>query len=515
MRINRFFPLLLIIIISLFFRFYNFKEFHFWGGDEEVLTATIRHIIWDKSPTLLVQNANLGFGLGPFYHYFLTPFYWIFNFDLVKVQAVASLLGVATTILVYLSGKEIGGKRLGLISGFLYASSFFISIFDRRLVHLTLDPIMAAISLFALVKIANKKYNYLPLLSIPIGFSFHADASLVVLVIAIIYALIYFRIPLRNKYGLYALLILGVFLLPLVAAEVVYKGAVIKPMITSLLRRGESQSASNFFIYTPWEFTSVLGRVFLTPPSNYIEQHFFYSFDNPKPLFSPVTQYFIALLFIIGLFLILKKRNDRGYKVVWFLTLGFISGILIYSLLLKNNFYQHYYMIFYPVFIVFASIVILEVTNNHPKILYSTLAFYFFINLYSLLNSSVKYPLYRKIDLVEKSLGVVGTKKFALYSSGDPYIHGGGWTELYTLAGHYPAKSYWYEFWRWIYQAYSLFPGPIQEEDPEIVVSVYKQGDIVTAPGKKIEDYVYKDLTIEVLDNCRGSFSPTPLDKCK
>src|SRR3989344_1838224 len=93
--------LFLILAISFFFRFYNFKEYQFWNADDEVITAVIRHIIWDKSPTLLVPNSFLGFGLGPFFHFILTPLYFITNFNLVLIQAFATLLGVLTTYIVY------------------------------------------------------------------------------------------------------------------------------------------------------------------------------------------------------------------------------------------------------------------------------------------------------------------------------------------------------------------------------------------------------------------------------
>src|SRR3989344_1317663 len=93
--------LLAIITISLFFRFYNFKELQFWNADDEVITAVIRHIIWDRSQTLLVPNSFLGFGLGPFFHFILTPLYFATNFNLVMVQSLASILGVLTTFIVY------------------------------------------------------------------------------------------------------------------------------------------------------------------------------------------------------------------------------------------------------------------------------------------------------------------------------------------------------------------------------------------------------------------------------
>ena len=208
--------LLGIIFLAAFFRFYNLRELQYWSIDEELLTATVRHIVWDRSPSLLVQNVAVAFGLGPFYHYFLTPFFFISKFNLVLLQAIASILGLLTVLFVYWAGEMMAGKKFGLICAFIYSSSFLISFFDRRLSHLTLDPIMGAFAFFLLAKIIKyKQYRYAPLLAVPIGFSFHADPSLVVLVIAIFASFVIFRFKIPNKYLIWTAVILGVFFLPL------------------------------------------------------------------------------------------------------------------------------------------------------------------------------------------------------------------------------------------------------------------------------------------------------------
>lgn len=498
-----FFLLLVIISVALFFRFYNFREYHYWSGDEEVLTATLRHIIWDRSPTLIVQNANLGFGLGPFYHFFLTPFYYLLDFDLVSLQAIGSLLGVLTTFLVYLGGKEIGGKKLGFISSFLYASSFFVSLFDRRLVHLTLDPIMAALTFFLLAKVVKKNYKFLPFLAVPIGFSFHVDASLLVLVIGIAACWIYFKIPVFSKYTFLGLLILGIFSLPLIMAEIYYKGAVTKPMIQSISDRLKvaKEVPAGFVAFQSQEFFAVLGRVIFTVPSQYIEEHFFYSLKNPSPLFSPIPQFIVVLAFIVSFLLIFKERKNKADLVLWFLTASFILGIVIYNFFLRSNFFQHYFMVFFPIFILIFGKALSLLYQKSKLVFFIFLGFYLIVNFYTLINSSVRYPLYRKISLVNSSFKSIGSNNYSIYSSGDPYIHGGGWTELYTLSKHPPVKSYWYDFWGWIYAAYSLFPGPVQEEDPEVIVLIYKKEDKTDVYGKLIGSYNFKDIKIDILKN--------------
>src|SRR3989338_3066867 len=138
--------LLFIIIIAVFFRFYNFKELQFWNADDEILTATIRHIIWDKSPTLLIPNLFLEFGLGPIFYYLLTPFYLITNFDLVNLRIIASVIGLATTYFIYLAGRSLKDNNVGLIAAYLYASSFLVAL------RPTLNGLMAVLALWCLLK---------------------------------------------------------------------------------------------------------------------------------------------------------------------------------------------------------------------------------------------------------------------------------------------------------------------------------------------------------------------------
>ena len=98
-----------IILLAAFFRFYNFRELQYWDLDDEVFTSVMRHIVFDKSPTLLVPNAFLEFGQGPYFHWIMALFYALTKFDLVTVRVFSSLLGIATTLLVYITARSIGG----------------------------------------------------------------------------------------------------------------------------------------------------------------------------------------------------------------------------------------------------------------------------------------------------------------------------------------------------------------------------------------------------------------------
>jgi len=505
------YPLIFILIIAAFFRFYKFLEFQYWSGDEEVLTAVIRHIIWDRSPILIIPNSNLGFGLGPFFHYLLSPIYFITNFNLTITAGFASIFGVATTYLMYLAGKELKDEKLGLIASFLYSSSFLMALFDRRLWPLTLDPFFAIFTVLILSKVIKRNYRLIPLLAMPIGFSFHSDPTLLVLLISILLIWVIYRLPIINKNVLFLLFGIGIFIAPLVLAEIHYNGAVTKPIVQSLTRplRGENVTNFGFNYFNVNTAPKIFSKIIWTAPNNFIEQEFCYCNTPKEPLF-PISIFIFTVVFAVS-FLALFRYKSYGFRrevntILWVVLISFFAGLLVYNLLFKGIFNEHYFVVILPILILLLSQTFYLIYLRYRIIFFLFIAIYFILNFHTLLNSSVKYPLYKKIALVKSSLNIVGNNKFSLYSSEDPYIHGGGWTELYTLKKHPAVKSYWYDYWDWIYQAYSLYPGPIQKEDPEKIVWIQKENEPIKSNLPVIASYYFKDLKFLIFDNSRPNY---------
>lgn len=495
--------LIAILAISAFFRFYKFEAFQYWSGDEEIMAAVIRHIVWDKSPTLLIPNANLEFGLGPFYHYILAFFYFITDFNLVALQSIASVLGVATTFLVYKVGYELLGRKFGLISAFVYASSFFIAIHDRRLWPLTPDSFFMALTIYLLVRLIKGKKKWSFLLALPTGFAFHSDPTLLVVIFIVFFFWAVYRFSIGRKNVILAFLILGFFALPFLLADIRYNGAFHKPLLQSLTKplRGEGVTSHHYRLFRLTDLSQVLSKVVFVSPSNFLEEEFCYC-EAPK---APLAIVGTLLVFLFPVMVIVLNKKHKNYKSTFNATLipilSLFIGIFIFNFLFKGNFHQHYFVIILPVFAIIVGFIIYFFVGKKPYILALILAAFFLINFYSLVNSEIKYPLAEKLSLVKGSLKTVSSEKFALYSSENPYIQGGGWTELYTLSGNPAVKSYWYKYLGWIYAAYSLYPTTLQNEDPGKIVLI-KKIDEDTETGQKVLDrQVYKDIELLVIDN--------------
>lgn len=494
-----------ILLVSAFFRFYNFFNFQVWTGDDETLAASIRHIVWDRSPLLLIPNTFLEFGLGPFYYYFLSVFFFLTNFNLVLVQSVASVIGFITTYIIYLCGKSLKNGQVGLIAAFIYATSFFAAVFDRRVWPLNPGPFLSALTVFCIIKIIKRDYRFIALLAVPLGFVFHTDLSMFILIMGTTVIWVVYKFPLMNKYVAVFFVILGIFASTFVLAEFKYNHAVSGPILKSITRplRGETiTSAKVYSTFGVFDVADVLTGIFFTNQTKSIESLLCHGscLRQTLPL-SPFSQIILTALFLTSFYRTFKKPRRSDLKtVLWIMGGSFILGLFVYNRVFHANFSAHYFLVIIPVLILIAA-ENLDFFLKRRLFLYFILFIYFSFNTLALFNSSAKYPLYEKISLVQKSSPHLTGQKFAIRSSPDGEIQGGGWTELFVLNGTAPVKSYWYDFGEWMYQAYSLTPVPLQKEDPSKIVLIQKEYEDLDKNENVIRRFNYKDIELIVIEN--------------
>lgn len=89
-----------ILLISIFLRFYKVQDLFVFTGDEEHQLSIAQTI---------VKNFHTEFYLGPFWEYFGALWLYVSRGDPAIVAYIASLIGVATTLLVYVTGRIILG----------------------------------------------------------------------------------------------------------------------------------------------------------------------------------------------------------------------------------------------------------------------------------------------------------------------------------------------------------------------------------------------------------------------
>lgn len=512
-KINLFHPLsiLTILVLSFVFRFYNFQNLQYWSADEETAAAVVYRMIAQKTISLVSFNANLGVSVGSFFHVLSVPVFLISFLNPVLILLITSGLGLITTLLIYWAGKLIGGHRLGLISAFLYSSSFLIGIYDRRWWTLTPNPLLATIAVISLIKIVSYKRSIflIPLVG-SIGFAFHSDPSLAVIALASLFTFIYFRPKFSKKALVLGSLTLLVFVAPLVLFEFRHPGTIINPLMKSVGKGGTVNLMNINFspIVVP---VKTVGMILAPTPTKYLENQFDFSKTLEKPYFSPLPEIVGGILIIYPLYLILKRKLKQitQMQAVVILNLFFISfiiGTAIWRFLYHKGIEQHYFTVMFPIAILMVSCSLSKLTENKKLLLAAILLIFLFLNIRVLLNSSLQYPLARKVVLVKELSKEIGPSDFSLYVLEGGWLGVGGWTELFIFNSKHPKKSYIYPYYDWIYRTHSLYTVTPTTVDQEKIVII---GTSVNLPYDKSKEIARKrEGNIEgvVLDNSNSWF---------
>jgi len=157
--------LLGILLFAAFLRLYRIQDYMTFLGDEGRDALVVYGILHGKF-TLLGPTASVGgFFLGPIYYYFTTPFLWLFNYNPVGSSVMVALFGTATVFLVYKIGSEFFGRRVGLMSAFLYSIAPLVIAHSRSSWNPNLVPFFSLLTLYLVYKAVNKNKAKLFILS--------------------------------------------------------------------------------------------------------------------------------------------------------------------------------------------------------------------------------------------------------------------------------------------------------------------------------------------------------------
>ena len=490
--------LLIILLISAFFRFYKPFELQYWSGDEELVYMIERKMLVEKRPVLISPNSQISSSLGSYYHLLSLPLFALARGRVELVLLAGSLLGVITTYIMYLAGKELGGKRVGLIAALLYGASTLAALSDRRWWPLSVDPFLAVLAYLSLSRFIKGKTSALILLMLPIGFAFHADPSILALVAGILLTWIIFRIPIWRKSYLPAMIVLGVFFLPLVLFEYRHPGAIFKPLFNFIQSPFLKQEKGlTFNLERIDNHLVAFTRALLLRPSNNIEKTFYYELVDSSPLGYPLSPALIGAFLIVTLGTIVKEKKSRkNILPAWLLLGGFLIGGEIYIATFKMQaLYQHYYVIIIP-------IVMLLVAGGLERIIFRKnvflglviLAIYLSLNVHTLVTSKMKYPMSDKVQLTKKVSEIIQDKTYSVTATEEGYVYGGGMTALLIDdLGKPPVHSYIYDPWDWIYRSHGLFPIDAPKLPAELRVhfsTIESDGDeMIDDQGIKLNEY--------------------------
>ena len=79
--------------------------------------------------------------------------------------------------MVYLVGREIKDKKLGMVAAGLWSFSYLANVYDRHFWALYWGPLVSLVVIFSLHKIIKGHHKFVYLLAATIAFAIHADLS--------------------------------------------------------------------------------------------------------------------------------------------------------------------------------------------------------------------------------------------------------------------------------------------------------------------------------------------------
>lgn len=189
----------------------------------------------------------------------------------------------------------------------------------------------------------------------------------------------------------------------------------------------------------------------------------------------------------------------------------FVISTEIFQAVFKLPIHQSYFTVIFPVILLLISYSLVKTIKNNYA-LSAILLLFLTINLYTLFNSTFKYPLAQKEKLIQDLSKEIGSSDFSLYAVGDAWFHGGGWTGLFILNNKHPKKSYIYYFYDWMYKAHSLYTVTPTNEDQEKIVVIGPTGKTPNTNLKVLFSENVGNIEGNIFDNSNYSFDPQTLN---
>lgn len=209
----------LLFLSFIFLRSYQPEVKSPFGYDQVDNAWTAKNIIVDHRLPLVGMQAkgNTGFYIGPYYYYFLVPFYLITSLDPIASNLVAVVTAIITFLVIYFVTRSIFNEKVALFALFINSFSSYILELDRVQWPASFITPISFLFFYCLHKLILGKYQYLIMLTVVFGFSLHIHFTSIFYIIFFLLSLT--LIPKRRKllkYILHSIPILALFTWPII-----------------------------------------------------------------------------------------------------------------------------------------------------------------------------------------------------------------------------------------------------------------------------------------------------------
>lgn len=379
-RLN-YLPLLIFLTIGSYLRlfgvFTNSFAFTYDVGRDMLALYNIVH--FHKLVLIGATTGLPGVFYGPWWYYFLTPFFILFSGNPQGIAFLMAVIGILLILFAYILGKKIGGNEMGIImSGLVSVSPNLISL-SSQIWNPNIAPLFVIFTLFSIYKIITSKNPPIHYLILGFLLAINMDLEIVfglLLSVGIVLSILIVQRP-KIKPKSIVLFIIGflIVFLPRIVFDLRHQFLMSKSFMGFFIHGGSSGSTSIFAL--------------LVNRSNFMFDQFNSTISNGSVFLG-----LILILFIFFSLFISKKEKD-----VLVTKFTKISIITIFVFLLGTLFFSHdiwpHYLVGLPIFfILLVSIALYKIKEifKNRFFAYSVFILLFLINLnpISILNGVTK-----------------------------------------------------------------------------------------------------------------------------
>ncbi len=378
--------LLIILILGLIFRLYNFEKGFSFAHDQDLYSWIAKDIVINHHNRLVGQITSVdGVFIGSFYYYLMALFYKIGDMNPMMAVIPTVLIGLLTIWSFYYVVKKHFGIKSGLWAAFIYSVSFGAAVFDRWSVPTQPTVLWSVWFLYTILESLRGNLKVLPLYAFLCGFVWQLHIALLpILPLPILgYILsnnnILTIFDKKNiKLTFISIFIFCLTMSPFFVFEVKHNFSQIKAMTVGI--NVDKGGPTGFFKVNKVIETS--GREF--------QQRLWWDFDV-----NGVNQYWIGLL-IVSLFLIIKKILTKNIFIVfglWYVL------ILLAQFTSKRIVSEYYFTNLLPIYILLLAVFLAQIKYKILSFLF--IFVYLFFNLKWLFTKSDDYEsYYYKMEVV-------------------------------------------------------------------------------------------------------------------
>jgi 4-amino-4-deoxy-L-arabinose transferase-like glycosyltransferase len=398
---------LLAVVIGFYLRFHAINSTQEFGWDQARDAWKVRDILRGQ---LVLDGPITGAGripIGPFYFYFLAPFFFLTHLDPVGSNYSVMAAYLINICVFYIVSKKLFSEKVALIGSFIYIVSFYLIHQSQIQYNVSLVPAVSLLIYYGIYQLYQKKYYWFPILAALAGLFFHLHFTFIFIPPIILLSLLFFKDWRQSiKYIIPSLFVYLLFFIPTILFDI--QGA-----------HGESYRIKDF-------------------NNSYIQSfHFrFFLFRLPQSLvqFEAILFFkqlaFLKYIIPLVFFVLSYCEKDRKLRLLGLLMIPWFIVPVVGFTLFKGGISDYYFLLHMPLVIyMFVYLMYRLVKLNKPVFLSLLTVFGLYYAFYNI-QTLRELPSNKGIDHQRTAAHEQITKYGAIsYSEGD-------------------IKAYFYQIWK-------------------------------------------------------------------